>query len=692
MLPQGVTDGVSDGYDQLWRTFIKPMRLEYHEEDLGPWVSSFDQITPTDYGYFVRDDFRVKNGAHGWLAVSFYYSLHEQVNLSQQHLPADREGFIRSYDREATKDVQATSCLFYLHSQGGNRLEGRFLVESCSTQQVCLCLFDFSGCGLSTGEYVSLGLFEKLQVERVLQQVRDKYNVGSVGLWGRSMGAVTAILFAEMRPFDVCAVVVPADQVLDSPFGSMKKTVQDIAYEHYHLPGFLVNIGLAIINSSIKERIHADVFDDLSPYNSGMHCSAPAVFVVAKEDGLVLPKRVQQMHEKYGSKVARKVDKHLLECEGSHTDTRPEAVVSRCFGFLLQQFDRYTAARRAADHHCSDMSRYRRIRGFADPHICLAHTKLAVPFEAPVARLGGYPRPLGSYARGLNVHKQSHRSRLKEDQTPTNHSLQNIFEQTGLPRQKRANLLRSTNSKEGIYSFNKENQLAGVSAVPSEPEAQRPMLHSKLLHQHRLLAQIVENNRAPPQHSPHQPLQQKHKSAANFNPSFAGNITAGNIKLNGNLLSKGLRQFDCQQRSPKISVEAAYHSFASYNPTSRLNSIDISSNVRSRAPPNRDAYSSLNSRLAPQTSSLRNFDEKTSYRSSQYKPLVRPIPPHYFTESLNTSISETPSLRPSNLATTHLYRTNQSTSCFESLRLDRLDDAADSSSYLRLTHGGGKHY
>lgn len=579
--------------------------------------------------------------------------------------------------------METAGCLLYLHSQGGNRLEGKYLVEHCSAQQVCLCLFDFVGCGKSTGEYVSLGLFERLQVERVLHHLKDKYNTGSVAIWGRSMGAVTAILYAEMRPFDVCAMVGADHQVLDSPFGSMKKTVQDIAYEHYNLPNFLVSIGLAVINSSIKERIHADIFEELSPFNSSMSCSAPVIFIVAKEDGLVLPKRVRQMHEKYGSKVDRKISKHLIECEGTHTDTRDESVVNQSFSFLMKEFGKYSGARGSADFHCSDMSRYRRIKGFVDPEKAFFMSKLKVSFGAANHRHVGYPRPLGSYARGLNVNKHSTtKPRFREENLSSNYSMQNIFETPGQQRQKRTNMLRSTMTKENI--INKENVHSSTSFVPNEPEAQKPILHSKLLHQHRLLAQIVENNRSPPLTQ-----QQKPKPPSQFNATISGHVAAGNIKLNGNLLSKGLRQFDSQQRAPTKNVESPYHSFASYNPTSRLNSIDISSNIRPRMMPERDSYSSLHSRHMPQTSSMKTFDEKSSHRGSQYKPLVRPIPDHFFTESLNGSISEAFGNRPAN----HIsYRTNQSTNCFESLRYDRDDDTPDTSSYLRLTLGGGKHY
>lgn len=38
MLPQGVTDSVSEGYEKMWKTFIQPHKMNYHEHDLGLWV------------------------------------------------------------------------------------------------------------------------------------------------------------------------------------------------------------------------------------------------------------------------------------------------------------------------------------------------------------------------------------------------------------------------------------------------------------------------------------------------------------------------------------------------------------------------------------------------------------------------------------------------------------------------------
>lgn len=49
--------------------------------------------------------------------------------------------------------------------------------------------FDFAGSGISEGEYVSLGYYEKDDVACVVKHLRESGLVSTIGMWGRSMGA-----------------------------------------------------------------------------------------------------------------------------------------------------------------------------------------------------------------------------------------------------------------------------------------------------------------------------------------------------------------------------------------------------------------------------------------------------------------------------------------------------------------------
>jgi len=56
---------------------------------------------------------------------------------------------------------------------------------------VSVFAFDFAGSGLSDGEYVSLGWFEREDLSEVISHLRATNVVSLVALWGRSMGAAT---------------------------------------------------------------------------------------------------------------------------------------------------------------------------------------------------------------------------------------------------------------------------------------------------------------------------------------------------------------------------------------------------------------------------------------------------------------------------------------------------------------------
>ena len=60
--------------------------------------------------------------------------------------------------------------------------------------------FDFSGSGLSEGEYVSLGYYEAMDLDTVVSYLQMSEDVKSIVLWGRSMGAVSALAYAKNDP------------------------------------------------------------------------------------------------------------------------------------------------------------------------------------------------------------------------------------------------------------------------------------------------------------------------------------------------------------------------------------------------------------------------------------------------------------------------------------------------------------
>ena len=132
MLPKSILERVSEGYENVWKAFIKPEVFRYDPGQLGPPI-----YLSQNGNTLAREDFTVTNTSYKKLYCSVYTP----------------DKYLQNSDEP--------TCLVYLHSQTGCRLEGLMLRDYCADAKIGLCLFDFAACGMSEGEFVSLGWHEK---------------------------------------------------------------------------------------------------------------------------------------------------------------------------------------------------------------------------------------------------------------------------------------------------------------------------------------------------------------------------------------------------------------------------------------------------------------------------------------------------------------------------------------------------
>lgn len=66
----------------------------------------------------------------------------------------------------------------------------------------------WQGSGLSDGDWVTLGAHEVEDLETAVAHLRKAYPESAIGLWGRSMGAVTALMYSQRDP-SIAGVVSP---------------------------------------------------------------------------------------------------------------------------------------------------------------------------------------------------------------------------------------------------------------------------------------------------------------------------------------------------------------------------------------------------------------------------------------------------------------------------------------------------
>jgi pimeloyl-ACP methyl ester carboxylesterase len=132
-------------------------------------------------------------------------------------------------------------CVIYMHGNSSARVEALPQLALILSLGAILVAFDFTGSGQSEGDYVSLGYFERDDLDCVIEHLRNSGEISTIALWGRSMGAATALLHGERDPSI-------AGMVLDSAFASLHILAEEMVEkgkEHgVNVPGFIVRMAI----------------------------------------------------------------------------------------------------------------------------------------------------------------------------------------------------------------------------------------------------------------------------------------------------------------------------------------------------------------------------------------------------------------------------------------------------------------
>lgn len=114
-----------------------------------------------------------------------------------------------------------------------------------------------------------MGYYEQQEVAQVIQYLSSLEAVGLICLWGKEMGAVSALL-ALAKTLDVQAVV------LDCPFKNLKVFIEERLRQQAKLPSLMVGGAVKMISNTIEEKAGFDV-SNVNPYKF----SAPGLYIPA---------------------------------------------------------------------------------------------------------------------------------------------------------------------------------------------------------------------------------------------------------------------------------------------------------------------------------------------------------------------------------------------------------------------------
>lgn len=153
-------DNYKKQYEQIWKMFIRPYRQKYYIYDLGHKIRTYNQKI------IKRHDIDLKNDRNLTLKCSYFEIFDTKLDSERSELPLN----------DSSKP-----CLIYLHCNAASRLEALELLPYFVEVNMNLFCFDFSGCGLSEGEYISLGVYEAQDLKCVVEFLRKDLNIKHIG-------------------------------------------------------------------------------------------------------------------------------------------------------------------------------------------------------------------------------------------------------------------------------------------------------------------------------------------------------------------------------------------------------------------------------------------------------------------------------------------------------------------------------
>ncbi|XP_042945075.1 uncharacterized protein LOC122278932 isoform X1 [Carya illinoinensis] len=274
--------------DQFINFVIRPPRAEYNP-DQYLWERHFTLAGRT----YKREDLKLRNARGHTLLCSHYLP---------SPFPEDTP----------------LPCVIYSHGNSGCRADANeaaaILLPSCIT----VFTLDFSGSGLSDGDYVSLGWHERDDLKVVVSHLRSNKQISRIGLWGRSMGAVTSLLYGAEDPSI-------AGMVLDSVFSNLYDLMIELVDVYQiRLPKFTVKMAVQYMRRVIKRKAKFDIMDlnclqlFIELWQVAPKTYIPALFGHASDDKFIQPHHSDLVFKSYVG------DKNIIKFEGDHNSTRPQ--------------------------------------------------------------------------------------------------------------------------------------------------------------------------------------------------------------------------------------------------------------------------------------------------------------------------------------------------------------------------------
>ena len=277
-------------------------------EELGPVGFEFRGVLVE------RVDFELRNARGMTIKCSRW-----TPRISAAADARDPDRFLAFFDDDAARKRNAAAAarraamptVIYAHGNASCRVEAITALPLVLSLGLSLVALDTAGSGKSDGRFVSLGHFEQSDVAAVANYLTATCGVDRIGLWGRSMGAATCLLYAATMGPETRAVVA------DSSFGDLRGLCLDMARSIApSVPARIVDAAVERVCASVKFYANFSVAG-VSPAARVRTCGAPCVLVHGAKDTFIPLAHAHALYDAYGGR-----DVELVMDSGGHASAR----------------------------------------------------------------------------------------------------------------------------------------------------------------------------------------------------------------------------------------------------------------------------------------------------------------------------------------------------------------------------------
>lgn len=225
------------------------------------------------------------------------------------------------YYLEEKPIISGDPCVIYLHGNASSQLEGRFLIPNLCPHGIAVFCFDFAGCGESDGEYISLGYYESFDTKFLINLLTVQFGFSKFILWGRSMGAATALLVHH--PSVVACIS-------DSAYISVESMVETIS-KKTDIPFLFRPFASWLLKESVDSTAFFD-YREINVLESIKKIKVPVIIGHAENDQIVPFEHSQLLYQ-----ACPNVMKLFMKLPGGHNSPRPIEWIKLCVSFCIDQ-------------------------------------------------------------------------------------------------------------------------------------------------------------------------------------------------------------------------------------------------------------------------------------------------------------------------------------------------------------------